>query len=99
MTFTICNELFVDRSNAQSFEDNFGASMKGTLPKVEGLIGARLLAPTDPDRGYLSVLEFANEEAYNQYLSSEWFAAAHNWPEHAPIESNKLTTYNTTLTL
>ena len=99
MTFTVCNELFVNESDVEVFERNFGASMQGTLPKVDGLITARLLAPTEPDRGYLSVLEFTDEQAYTRYLNSEWFVAAHKWPDHAPIDHNKLTTYKTLLAL
>ncbi len=99
MTVTVCNELFVNEPDMEAFERNFGASMQGTLPHVEGLVSARLLAPAEPERGYLSVLEFVDEEAYVRYLDSEWFVAAHRWPDHAPIDHNKLTTYKTLLAL
>lgn len=99
MTFTVCNELFVDKPDNEEFERTFSASMRGTLSEVPGLVSARLLAPKEPERGYLSVLEFVDQEAYSRYLKSEWFAAAHRWPDHAPIDHNRLTTYETMLTL
>jgi len=50
MTFTISNELFVDGTQTEVFERNFGASMRGTLTNVPGLVAARLLAPIEADR-------------------------------------------------
>jgi heme-degrading monooxygenase HmoA len=91
--FTVVNELFVTPENRPEFEQNFPASMRGTLPGVPGLCGARLLHPSQQDRGYLSILEFSDEDAYNTYLASDAFRAAHTWPDHAPINSNRLTTY------
>jgi heme-degrading monooxygenase HmoA len=99
MSFIVCNELFVDKPDAEVFERNFGASMRGTLAEVPGLVAARLLAPTAPDRGYLSMLEFTDRGAYARYLDSEWFSAAHHWPDHAPIAHNRLSAYETVLAL
>ena len=99
MTFIVSNEVFPDGSDTDLFERNFGASMSGTLTSVPGLVSARLLAPSEQDRGYLSLLEFTDEEAYSQYLGSEAFAAAHNWPDHAPISRTRLTTYQTVVVL
>jgi hypothetical protein len=33
MTFVVSNELFVEPANAETFERNFAASMRGTLPQ------------------------------------------------------------------
>jgi heme-degrading monooxygenase HmoA len=92
--FVVINELFVTRDNQDEFERNFPASMRGTLPGVPGLRGARLLRPNEPDRGYMSVLEFTDGAAYQAYRASDAFRAAHAWPDHAPIGSNRLTTYD-----
>jgi hypothetical protein len=45
------------------------------------------------------VLEFVDRDAYLRYRESRWFAAAHRWPDHAPIDRNRLTTYDTILSL
>jgi heme oxygenase (mycobilin-producing) len=68
--------------------------MDATLPGVPGLRQARLLRPREPGRGYLSILEFADDTAYAAYRASNAFHAAHNWPDHAPIDHSQLTTYN-----
>jgi heme-degrading monooxygenase HmoA len=73
--------------------------MRGTLPRVPGLVAARLLRPNGPGRAFLSIVEFANSDAYLQYRDSAWFTAAHQRPDHAPIEHNRLTTYETILEL
>ncbi|MDN5854732.1 MAG: hypothetical protein L0K86_18160 [Actinomycetia bacterium] len=39
------------------------------------------------------MLEFTDEAAYTAYRGSRAFQDAHHWPEHAPIDSNRLTTY------
>lgn len=90
MTYVVINELFVDEGNEAVFEQNFAASMAGTLGQVDGLTTARLLAPQGPDRGYLSVLEFVDDDAYRRYLASDAFQAAHTWPDHAPFSRNQL---------
>ena len=90
MSYVVINELFVDPESAQLFEKNFAASMMGTLGSVHGLASARLLAPERPDRGYLSILEFADRSDYERYLGSEEFRAAHNWPDHAPFQRSEL---------
>jgi heme-degrading monooxygenase HmoA len=92
--FVVVNELFVTPGNRATFERNFPASMRGTLPSVPGLRGARLLRPSQPGGGYLSMLEFTDEAAYAAYRASGAFHAAHTWPDHAPIDSNRLTTYH-----
>ena len=92
--FVVVNELFVTPQDQAMFERNFPASMRGTLSGVPGLRGARLLRPAQPDRGYLSVLEFTDDAAYAAYRASDAFRAAHTWPDHAPIDSNRLTTYH-----
>jgi heme oxygenase (mycobilin-producing) len=91
--FVVINELFVSPENRRAFERNFPASMRGTLPGVPGLSSARLLRPEEDDRGYLSVLEFADDAAYTAYQASDAFRAAHAWPDHAPIDGSRLTTY------
>ncbi|MEV6767418.1 antibiotic biosynthesis monooxygenase family protein [Nocardia sp. NPDC051030] len=91
--FVVANELFVTPENREVFERNFTASMRGTLPGVAGLVAARLLRPQESGRGYLSILEFSDAAAYSAFLGSEAFRAAHTWPDHAPIDSNRLTTY------
>jgi len=53
-----------------------------------------LAGPSQQDRGYLSILEFADDDTYAAYLASDAFRAAHTWPDHAPINSNRLTTYH-----
>jgi heme-degrading monooxygenase HmoA len=60
---------------------------------VPGLRAARLLHPDEARRGYLSILEFTDEAAYVAYRASDSFRAAHRWPDHAPIEDNRLSTY------
>ena len=55
---------------------------------------ARLLRPEEADRGYLSVLEFVDDAAYSAYRASDAFRAAHTWPDHAPIDGSRLTTYH-----
>ncbi|WP_158675535.1 antibiotic biosynthesis monooxygenase family protein [Nocardia stercoris] len=92
--YTVTNELFVDPADTEVFERNFAASMRGTLTGVPGLRAARLLRPETADRGYLSVLEFEDAAAYSAYRSSDAFTAAHTWPDHAPIRSARLTTYD-----
>lgn len=92
--FVVVNELSVAVENRAVFEQNFGASMRGTLPGVAGLRRARLLRPDGEDRDYLSVLEFDEEAAHIAYRSSDAFRAAHNWPDHAPLDANRLTTYH-----
>ena len=92
--FVVVNELFVTPVNRATFERNFPASMRATLPGVPGLCAARLLNPSEPGRGYLSILEFADDAAYTAYRASSSFRAAHNWPDHAPIDNNRLTTYH-----
>ena len=91
--FVVINELFVSPENRATFERNFPASMRGTLPGVPGLSSARLLRPQESDRGYLSVLEFVDDAAYAAYRASDAFRAAHDWPDHAPIDGARLTTY------
>jgi heme oxygenase (mycobilin-producing) len=91
--FVVINELFVSPENRETFERNFSAGMRGTLPGVPDLSSARLLRPEEADRGYLLVLEFADRAAFTAYLASDAFHAAHTWPDHAPIESSRLTTY------
>ncbi|MET8423813.1 antibiotic biosynthesis monooxygenase family protein [Nocardia sp. NPDC004860] len=92
--FVVVNELFVADADREVFERNFGASMRGTLSAVPGLVGARLMRAREVGRGYVSMLEFADEAAYIGYLQSDAFRAAHDWPDHAPIESNVLSTYS-----
>jgi heme-degrading monooxygenase HmoA len=92
--FVVINELFVTDNNRATFERNFPASMHATLPGVPGLRLARLLHPREPGRGYLSILEFADDTAYAAYRASDAFHAAHNWPDHAPIDHSQLTTYH-----
>lgn len=99
MSHVVCNELFVNEPDVEAFETNFAASMRGTLPSVPGLVAARLLRPHEPGRAFVSILEFANSDAYLQYLDSAWFTAAHQWPDHAPIDHNRLTTYETIVEL
>ena len=99
LSYTVINELFVELVDAETFEKNFAASMTGTLKGVEGLLGARLLAPRSEDRGYLSVLEFADRSAYESYLSSPAFSEAHSWPDHAPFHSNRLSEFSSILDL
>jgi heme-degrading monooxygenase HmoA len=92
--FVVINELSVSPENRGTFERNFAAGMRGTLPGVPGLSSARLLQPEEADRGYLSVLEFVDEAAYTAYRASDAFRAAHTWPDHAPIDASRLTTYH-----
>jgi heme-degrading monooxygenase HmoA len=92
--FVVINELFVRPENRPLFERNFPASMRATLPGVPGLSSARLLRPEEADRGYLSILEFSDDAAYAGYLASDAFRAAHSWPDHAPIDGSRLTTYH-----
>jgi heme oxygenase (mycobilin-producing) len=92
--FVVINELFVSPGNRGTFERNFPASMRGTLPGVPGLSSARLLRPEEADRGYLSVLGFVDDAAYSAYRASDAFRAAHTWPDHAPIDGSRLTTYH-----
>lgn len=91
--FIVSNELFVSVESREDFERHFAASMHGTLTDVPGLLTARLMRPLETERGYLSVLEFTDEAAYSAFRGSEAFAAAHNWPDHAPIDHARLTTY------
>ena len=91
--------MFVDAADVEVFEKNFAASMKGTLTGVAGLTKARLLAPRTDERGYLSILEFVDRQAYQDFLGSEAFAAAHNWPDHAPFHSNQLAEFEPLLEL
>jgi heme-degrading monooxygenase HmoA len=92
--FVVINDLYVTPENHEVFERNFAAGMHATLPDVPGLLAARLLAPAQPDRGYLSLIEFTDEAAYSAYLESDNFRAAHQDPKrHAPIDGSRLTTY------
>lgn len=90
MSYIVINELSVEQTDVGAFETNFEASMRGTLGEVEGLMAARLLAPQTAGRGYLSVLEFVDQDAYQAFLKSPAFEAAHQWPDHAPFTEAKL---------
>lgn len=94
MAYTVINELSVELENVPLFEKNFEASMRGTLGDVEGLESAQLLCPQTAGRGYLSVLNFSSQRAYENYLKSPAFAAAHSWPEHAPFEGIRLAEFS-----
>ena len=91
--FVVTNELLVDEQHREQFEETFPASMRATLPGVPGLLRANHMAPTEPGRGNLAVMEFADEQAYRAYIHSEAFRAAHPWPGRVPLAGNTLTTY------
>lgn len=92
--FVVINELFVPEEGREGFERNFSASMRGTLPDVPGLHAGRLLRPEQPDRGYLAILEFADETAFIAYRGSDAFRRAHSWPDPAPVASSRLAAYS-----
>jgi heme oxygenase (staphylobilin-producing) len=91
--FVVTNELVVDEEHREQFESIFPESMRATLPGVPGLLRASLLAPTESGQGHLAILEFSSQEAFQAYLHSEAFRAAHPWSGRVPLASNTLTTY------
>ena len=71
-------------------------------PPFLGLrVPADHLIEVSMDQSYLRTvdLEFTAEDAYDTYLSSDAFVAAHRWPEHAPFDHNRLSSYDTLLSM
>ncbi|MEU5824871.1 antibiotic biosynthesis monooxygenase family protein [Streptomyces sp. NPDC047803] len=91
---TAVTEFTVAAPAHGAFEDNFTASMRGTLTDVPGLRNARLLRPRKGAHGYLAVLDFEDDAAaFTAYTSSEAFHAAHADPTHSLADDNRVTVF------
>ncbi|WP_037857899.1 antibiotic biosynthesis monooxygenase family protein [Streptomyces sp. NRRL S-340] len=75
--FTVTNRIPVPAAAAESFEEQFGASMGAHLADVEGLLGARLLRPQGEGGVYVAVMDFVSEDAFTAWMKSAPFRAAH----------------------
>lgn len=75
--YTVINRIPVPASGQAAFEERFTASMRATLPGVDGLTGARLLRPARDGGAYLAVMEFTSREAFAAWMRSPAFRAAH----------------------
>jgi len=101
MSYTSVTEFTVAESDREAFERGFAASMKATLVGVPGLRRAELLRPSahDADRGYLAVMEFEDEAAYNTYLASASFHDAHKNPRESVAGGRTSANFETVLDL
>ncbi|MFE1318664.1 antibiotic biosynthesis monooxygenase family protein [Kitasatospora phosalacinea] len=81
--YTVMNRIAVPAVGAAAFEERFAASMRATLPGVDGLVGSRLLRPRQEGGVYVAVMDFADEQAFAAWMRSESFRAAH---AHGPSE-------------
>lgn len=75
--YTVMNRIPVPAAGAAAFEERFAGSMRGTLPGVPGLVGARLLRPRQEGGVYVAVMDFTDEEAFTAWMRSDAFRAAH----------------------
>ncbi|MCK1823587.1 antibiotic biosynthesis monooxygenase [Streptomyces sp. XM83C] len=75
--YTVMNRIAVPAAGAAAFEERFAASMRATLPGVDGLLGARLLRPQQEGGVYVAVMDFTDREAFAAWMRSESFRAAH----------------------
>ncbi|WP_030277268.1 antibiotic biosynthesis monooxygenase family protein [Streptomyces sp. NRRL B-24484] len=75
--YTVMNRILVPADGAAAFEERFAASMRATLPGVDGLLGTRLLRPQREGGVYAAVMDFTGEEAFAAWMRSESFRAAH----------------------
>ncbi|MGW4806192.1 antibiotic biosynthesis monooxygenase family protein [Kitasatospora sp. NPDC004272] len=75
--YTVMNRMAVPAVDAEAFEERFAASMRATLPGVDGLLGARLPRPQQEGGVYVAVTDFADEAAFAAWTRSESFRAAH----------------------
>lgn len=80
--FATISEFTVAPDDRDAFETSFAASMQNTLVGVPGLRRSLLLRPGthSTDRGYLAIMEFADETAYDTYVASEAFHSSHSGP-------------------
>jgi heme-degrading monooxygenase HmoA len=77
MSYTVMNRIDVVAEEAEAFEQRFAASMQANLPAVAGLLRSSLLRPSADGKPYVAVMEFADEDAFRGWLSSDSFKAAH----------------------
>ncbi|MFI0901584.1 antibiotic biosynthesis monooxygenase family protein [Streptomyces sp. NPDC020983] len=75
--YTVMNRIAVPAVGAEAFEERFAASMRTTLPGVDGLLEARLLRPQQEGGVYVAVMDFTGGEAFAAWMRSESFRAAH----------------------
>ncbi|MFB7945532.1 antibiotic biosynthesis monooxygenase family protein [Kitasatospora phosalacinea] len=83
--YTVMNRIAVPAAGAAAFEERFAASMRATLPGVDGLLGSRLLRPQQEGGVHVAVMDFADEQAFAAWTRSESFRAAH---AHGPSEGD-----------
>jgi len=81
--YIVMNRLEVPAEQAAAFEARFGGNMASTLDGVSGLRRAALLRPHRDEDPYVAVMEFEDEAAFQGWLQSDAFRAAHG---HGPRE-------------
>jgi heme-degrading monooxygenase HmoA len=81
--YIVMNRLEVPAEQAETFEARFGGNMTATLVGVPGLRRAALLRPNRDEDPYVAVMEFDDETAFQGWLQSDAFRAAHG---HGPRE-------------
>lgn len=75
--YTVMNRIPVPAAGAAAFEEHFAASMRETLPGVEGLVGSRLLRPQQEGGAYVAIMDFTSRDAFTAWMRSAAFHAAH----------------------
>lgn len=75
--YTVMNRIPVPAAGAAAFEERFAVGMRGTLPGVPGLVGARLLRPQQEGGIYVAVMDFTSADTFAAWMQSDSFRAAH----------------------
>jgi heme-degrading monooxygenase HmoA len=75
--YAVTNRIPVPAAGAAAFGEGFPASVRGTLPDVPNLAGARPLRPQQAGEAYVPVLDVTSADAFAAWLRSPSFHAAH----------------------
>ena len=84
--YIVMNRLEVPAEQAGTFESHFSGNMTSTLGDVPGLHRAALLRPHRDEDPYVAVMEFTDETAFRNWVTSDAFRAAHG---HGPREGGE----------
>ena len=76
--YVVVNRITVAEGKAPEFESGFAASMRDHLPGVPGLVRSTLLKPSSDEDSYLSTMEFQDASAFQTWVKSDSFKAAHD---------------------
>ena len=76
--YVVVNRITVAEGKAIEFEAGFAASMRDHLPGVPGLVRSTLLKPSSDEDSYLSTMEFQDASAFQTWVKSDSFKAAHD---------------------